>query len=262
MDRDYPHATAIYADHIALVLGQLEDPPDEWATPDGTVGPTMATANVRDGETLDPPLITVHVYEGMEFEDRKDGGTLTFEGATWFAFRADPELDYSTPEDPIRVEFTARTWPSDDGVNVEHSANEFARRLVSGRYVNVTNEEGEELEADGGREPIARLPVRVHHYPEEDVSRGPTGKVAALSTRDAEFYDREPDTDDLGFLPDGFATIGTWAGDVLDAFRAAEYDPEDYDVDAGERETVAYALVYEDPRDAEDDEWVAFEEVA
>ena len=149
--RDDPHATALYAEHVALDLGQVPEDtaPDEWATPEGQTGTTMSTTSVSDGEPLDPPGISVHVYSGMAFYDRQEDRVVTFDVARWFAFKENPDLDYSTPRDPVVVEFEEEEFPYDDeeGPNLSLSGNEFARRLASGRYQNVTGEVEEDVEA-------------------------------------------------------------------------------------------------------------------
>lgn len=124
-----------------LRLGQIpeNDAPDEWATPEGAIGPTMSVSTVSGGEEMDPPMISVHVYAGMEFEDTEENRTVTFRRAVWFAFRSDPDRDISRPRDAVSVEFEEREDSGDPGSpRLELSGNEFARRLASGRYENVT----------------------------------------------------------------------------------------------------------------------------
>jgi len=144
MRRNEPYATTAISTHIALELGQIpeDEQPDEWPTPEDTSGTTMSVSSVSDGETLDPPAVQVHVYEGMEFYDEHRGETITFRTARWFSFRSNPDLDHSRPMDALEVEFEEPEFPAnEDSPHIEISGNEFARRLASGRYRNVTGEE-------------------------------------------------------------------------------------------------------------------------
>lgn len=144
MNRLDPHATAAYATHIALELGQIpeEDAPDEWPTPeDADVGTVWGTTSVSDGETLDPPAVDVHIYAGMEFYDRQEDRTVTFESARWFAFRSNPDVGHSRPRDALAVQFEEDEFPyEEESPSLELSGNEFARRIASGRYRNITGE--------------------------------------------------------------------------------------------------------------------------
>lgn len=110
-------------------------------------------------------------------------------------------------------------------------------------------------ESSTTRQQKARIPVRVHNRP-DGFGRGPSGVFVTLSTRDAEFYDCETDSDPLGFLPAGFAAVGTLANPVLDAFRERGHEADQFGVADGERETVAYANIYGEPGD---DGWIEFE---
>lgn len=107
---------------------------------------------------------------------------------------------------------------------------------------------------------IARVPVKLSRRDEDEV-RGPTGRFLTVSTRGAEFEDAEPSEDPTGILPDGFATVGSLAEPILDAVEDAGYSADDYEIAVGESRVVLYAVVEEDPRDADGDEWVEFEEV-
>lgn len=170
MRRDGPYATAAYATHIALELGQIpeERAPEEWATPDDAdVGTTMGTTSVSDGEALDPPAVSVHVYRGMRFYDEQEDRVITFRKGTWFSHRSNPDLDYSTPLDALEVEFEEDENPYDPegSPRVSMTGNEFARRIASGRYRNVTGETTTVEEGDYvGYHPVGEDEVRWTGY--------------------------------------------------------------------------------------------------
>jgi len=104
----------------------------------------MSVSSISDGEKLDPPAVQVHVYSGMEFYDEHRGETITFDKARWFSFRSNPDVDHSRPLDALEVAFEEDEFPGnpDGSPPIEISGNEFARRIASGRYRNVTGEEG------------------------------------------------------------------------------------------------------------------------
>lgn len=138
-----PTTSALYADHIALDLSQVEvtDQLDPWPIPDGVSGATIVTSGISDGEVLDPPQVTVHVYSGMIFADTHETRRVTFRDATWMSHRVDPEKPYSTPMDAIRCRFEEPADPDDPHSGpLELTGLELARYVASGRYENVTGE--------------------------------------------------------------------------------------------------------------------------
>lgn len=140
-NRNDVHATALIAEHIALDLGQ-RDPSlvEEWPTPDGVGGSTKSVSEISDGERLDPPQVSVHVYSGMAFYDERDDRTVTVDRTRWFAFRED-ETALGDSRDPTRVKFEEPEDPEDPASGpLELSGDELARRIASGRYENVTGE--------------------------------------------------------------------------------------------------------------------------
>lgn len=143
--KDEPHATTAVAQSIKLDIGQVE-PPEEWNLPEGVNGNTTSTTSVSGGESYDPPLVQVRVVSGMEFYDEQEDRVVEFEDAIWFSFRSNPDVDHSTPDDPLRCRFDAYERQGDpDSGPLKLTGNEFARRLSSGRYRNVTGVE--EVEA-------------------------------------------------------------------------------------------------------------------
>lgn len=108
---------------------------------------------------------------------------------------------------------------------------------------------------------IARLPVKLSRFP-DDATRGPTGRILSVGTVEAEFEEVEPSDDPTGLLPSGVATVGSLAEPVLDAAEEAGYHADDYEIAVDDpHRTVLWAVVEDDPRDADGDEWVRFEEV-
>lgn len=124
-DPDRPRLAATYADHIALNLGQVEvDYP--WKLPEGQSGPTVVTSNVSDGESLNPPAVTVHVYSGMRFRRERDETWFEVEGATFWGFR-DADPDRTEPNPAIYLNEVPTDDPDSD--RLELSGQEFARRI-------------------------------------------------------------------------------------------------------------------------------------
>ena len=111
---------------------------------------------------------------------------------------------------------------------------------------------------------IVRVPIKTFYRPER--KRGPTGLNFSVGTSEAEFGDEaEASEDPFGFLPSGFAQVGSVAEPVLDAVEAAGYAPEDYadrfDGDGYQSEVVLYAVVEDEPDDGADpSEWVRIED--
>jgi len=107
---DLPRVRGARSSRIALNLGQVAELPFEWELPDSKdSGSTVTRTSVQNGESYDPPLVTVQVYAGMRFYDRILGQTLTVEefrfhvhdsddseidGATWYV-----DFEEDAPED-------------------------------------------------------------------------------------------------------------------------------------------------------------------
>ena len=193
-NRNEPYATAAYATHVALELGQIpeEDAPDEWATPEGQTGTTMSTTSVSDGETLDPPAVQVHVYAGMRFYDRQEDRTVTFQTARWFSHMSNPNLDYSDPMNPLKVQFEEDLFPyEEESPSLELSGNEFAERIASGRYRNVTGETATVEEGDYvGYHPVGEDEERWTGYVVE--THPGTGSVTVEFEDDPGIEERAP----------------------------------------------------------------------
>lgn len=103
-----------------------------------------------------------------------------------------------------------------------------------------------------------RLPINVFDRAPE--KRGPTGKYFAVGVNDAEFGDDvDVDSDPAGFLPDGFARVGSIAGPITDALDDEGYGADDFEFEGRQGGIVMWAIVEDDPADSEGTEWVTFE---
>jgi len=93
---------------------------------------------------------------------------------------------------------------------------------------------------------ILRVPVKVWDRSESRLDADDV--VFTVGTAGAEFVEGDPSEDPTGFLPDGFASVGSVAEPVLDAVEEAGYDAADY-ADAGRSEAVLWATVEDDEDD-------------
>lgn len=76
---------SLKASEIRVSLGQY-NLDYHWGVPDDVTGSTMTRHKVIDGDRLDPPAVSVTVFEGMRFRD-SSGDWWVFDGAYHKAYR-------------------------------------------------------------------------------------------------------------------------------------------------------------------------------
>lgn len=126
---DFPRVSGARTDpsRIALDLGQVElDYP--WKLPASMdSGTTASRTSVQNGESFDPPIMTVRVYPGMRFYDRLSGEWLTVESFRWHNHDSD-----DMPDSAWYVEFQEDAPENAEPTDLRWDANleRFARLLL------------------------------------------------------------------------------------------------------------------------------------
>jgi len=123
---------------IALELGQVElDYP--WELPASMdSGTTTSLTSVQNGESFDPPILTVRLYPGMRFHDRLSGEWLTVESFRWHNHDSD-----DMPDSAWYVEFAEDAPEGAQPTDLRWDANleRFARLLLKEKVVLLSGVE-------------------------------------------------------------------------------------------------------------------------